>query len=129
MCAISPRPSLITPIMWLSCARSQRSTIYRGRMHQDAASSDILDRAAQFYTDRLTTPVLGYLAERGFPESFVRMRRIGYAPVSSSRGLLVRQIRATARSNGTRLLREAVEAGLVFEDKAGPARDFFASEI
>ena len=97
--------------------------------HHETASSDILDRAAQFYTDRLTTPVLGYLAERGFPESFVRMRRIGYAPVSSSRGLLVRQIRATARSNGTRLLREAVEAGLVFEDKAGPARDFFASEI
>jgi len=126
---LHPRPSLITPIMWLSCARSQRSTIYRGRMHQDAASSDILDRAAQFYTDHLTAPVLGYLADRGFPEAFVRQRRIGYAPVSSSsRNLLVREIRSTTRSNGTRLLQEAIEAGLVVQDKTGAVRDFFASE-
>ena len=98
-------------------------------MHQDAASSDILDRAAQFYTDHLTAPVLGYLADRGFPEAFVRQRRIGYAPVSSSsRNLLVREIRSTTRSNGTRLLQEAIEAGLVVQDKTGTVRDFFASE-
>ena len=58
--------------------------------HQEPASSDILDRAAQFYGNRLTAPVLHYLAGRGFPEPFVRQRRIGYAPVSSSRDLLVR---------------------------------------
>jgi DNA primase len=96
--------------------------------HQDAASSDILDRAAQFYAGRLTAPVLRYMAERGFPEAFVRQRRIGYAPVSSTRDMLVREIRSTARSNGTQLLREAIEAGLVVQDKAGATRDFFFSE-
>jgi DNA primase len=96
--------------------------------HQEPASSDILDRAAQLYADRLTAPVLRYLAERGFPETFVRQRRIGYAPVSSTRDLLVRQVREAAKSNGTQVLREAVEAGLVVQDRAGLVRDFFASE-
>jgi hypothetical protein len=64
-----------------------------------------------------------------FHELFVRQRRIGYAPVSSSsREMLVRHIRGAARSNGTQALREAIEAGLVVEDKAGTARGFFASE-
>jgi DNA primase len=96
--------------------------------HQESASSDVLDRVARFYADRLTVPVLRYLAERGFPETFVRQRRMGYAPISSSRDLLVREIRSTTRSNGTQLLRGAIEAGLVVEDKAGRVRDFFASE-
>jgi DNA primase len=96
--------------------------------HHEPASSDILDRAAQFYAGRLTAPVVRYLAERGFPEPFVRQRRIGYAPVSSLRDLLVREIRSTTGSNGTQLLQEAIEAGLVVQDKAGAARDFFASE-
>ena len=75
------------------------------------------------------TPVLRYLAERGFPEPFVRQYRIGYAPVaSSSRDLLVRQIRAVAGANRTQLLPEAIEAGLVAQDKVGAMRDFFASE-
>jgi hypothetical protein len=61
--------------------------------HEEAASSDILDRAAQFYASRLTAPVIRYLADRGFPEAFVRKRRIGYAPVSPSwRDILVRHI-------------------------------------
>jgi DNA primase len=97
-------------------------------MHQDAASSDILDRAAMFYSGGLTTPVLRYLAERSFPEAFLRQRRIGYAAVSSSRDLLVREIRATTKSNGIQLLQQAIEAGLVVRDKAGAVRDFFASE-
>jgi DNA primase len=96
--------------------------------HQEAASSDILDRAAQFYANRLTAPVLHYLAGRGFPEAFVRQRRIGYAPVSSTRDMFVREIRGPARSNGTHVLREAIDAGLVVQDKAGGTRDFFASE-
>jgi DNA primase len=97
--------------------------------HHEPASSDVLDRAAQFYADRLTAPVLSYLAGRGFPEAFVRQRLIGYAPVSSSsRDMLVREIRGAARSNGTQVLREAIEAGLVVQDKAGGTRDFFASE-
>jgi DNA primase len=96
--------------------------------HYEPPSSDVLDRAAQFYAGRLTAPVLRYLTERGFPEAFVRQRRIGYAPVSSSRDLLVREIRSMTRSNGTQLLQEAIEAGLVMRDKAGTTRDFFASE-
>ena len=32
------------------------------------------------------------------------------------------------RLKGTQLLREAIEAGLVVEDKSGLVRDFFASE-
>jgi len=88
----------------------------------------VLDRVAQFYADRLTVPVLRYLAERGFPETFVRQRRIGYAPISSSRDLLVREIRAMTKSNGIQLLQQAIEAGLVVRDKAGAVRDFFASE-
>ena len=64
-------------------------------------SSDVLDRAAQFYAGRLTAPVLRYLAGRGFPEAFVRQRRIGYAPVSSTRDMFVREIRGAARPNGT----------------------------
>jgi DNA primase len=67
----------------------------------------VLDRTAQFYAGQLTAPVLGYLAKRGFPEAFVRQRRIGYAPVSSSsRDLLVRQIREAVRSNETQVLQE-----------------------
>jgi DNA primase len=96
--------------------------------HHEPASSDVLDRAAQFYAGRLTAPVLRYLIDRGFPETFVRQRRIGYAPVSSSRDLLVREIRSMTRSKGIQLLREAIEAGLVMRDKAGTTRDFFASE-
>ena len=96
--------------------------------HQEPAASDVLDRVAQFYADRLTVPVLRYLAERGFPETFVRQRRIGYAPISSSRDLLVREIRAMTKSNGIQLLQQAIEAGLVVRDKAGAVRDFFASE-
>jgi len=96
--------------------------------HHEPASSDVLDRATQFYAGRLTAPVLRYLAERGFPEIFVRHRRIGYAPVSSSRDLLVHQIRGAARANGPQLLQEAIEAGLVVQDKTGRVRDFFASE-
>jgi DNA primase len=97
--------------------------------HHEPAPSDILDCAAQFYAGRLTASVLRYLADRGFPEAFVRQRRIGYAPVaSSSRDLLVRQIRGVARSNVTQVLREAIEAGLVVQDNKGGARDFFASE-
>ena len=69
--------------------------------HHEPASSDILDRAAQFYAGRLTAPVLRYLADRGFPEAFVRQRRIGYAPVSSTRDMFVREIRGAARPNGT----------------------------
>jgi DNA primase len=94
----------------------------------EPASSNILDRAAQFYAGHLTAPVLRYLADRGFPEAFVRQRRIGYAPVSSTRDMLVRQIWGVARSNGTQVLREAIDAGLVVQDKAGGVRDFFASE-
>jgi DNA primase len=97
--------------------------------HQEAVSSDVLDHAARFYAGRLSAPALRYLAERGFPEPFVRQRRIGYAPVSSSsRDMLVREIRATVRSNGTKLLQEAIKAGLVVHDEAGAVRDFFASE-
>jgi hypothetical protein len=66
-------------------------------------SSDMPDRAAQFYAGRLTAPVFRYLADRRFPEPFVRQRRIGYAPVSSTRDLLVRHIRAAARSNRTQI--------------------------
>src|SRR6516165_3190722 len=33
-----------------------------------------------------------------------------------------------ARSNGDQLLQEAIEAGLVVQDKMGRVRDFFASE-
>ena len=91
-------------------------------------SSDVLDRAAEFYAGRLTAPVLRYLDDRSFPEAFVRQRRIGYAPVSSTRDLLVRQFRGAAKSNGTQLLQEAIEAGLVVQDNAGEVRDFFASE-
>src|SRR6516164_4302496 len=40
--------------------------------HHESSSSDVLDRAAQIYAGRLTAPVLGYLAGRGFPEAFVR---------------------------------------------------------
>ena len=69
--------------------------------HQEPASSDILDRAAQFYGNRLTAPILHYLAGRGFPEAFLRQRRIGYAPVSSTRDMFVREIRGAARPNGT----------------------------
>jgi hypothetical protein len=100
------------------------------RTHRaEAAGPEVAARAAaQFYADRLTAPVLRYLAGRGFPETFVRQRRIGYALVSSTRDLLVRQIRGAARSNGTQLLREAIEDGLVVQDKAGNMRDFFASE-
>jgi DNA primase len=94
----------------------------------EPVSSDVLDRAAQFYAGRITAPVLRYLAGRGFPEPFVRQYRIGYAPVTSSRDLLVRQIRAVAGANRTQLLPEAIEAGLVVQDKAGGPRDFFASE-
>ena len=96
--------------------------------HHEPALSDVVERAARFYAGRLTAPVLRYLAGRGFPEPFVRQRRIGYAPVSSLRDLLVREIRSTTRSNGTQLLREAIEAGLVVQDKAGAVRDFFACE-
>ena len=95
---------------------------------QQAGSSDVLDRAAQFYAGRLTTAALRYLTERGFPEAVVRQLRIGYAPVSPSRDLLIREIRSTTRSNGTKLLREAIEAGLVVQDKASGTRDFFVSE-
>ena len=84
---------------------------------REAVSSDVLDRAAQFYADRLTAPVLRYLAGRGFPGAFVRQRRIGYAPVSSSRDLLVRQIRGAPRANGPQVLHEAIEAGLVFRTR------------
>jgi hypothetical protein len=90
--------------------------------HHEPASSDVLDRAAQVYAGRLTAPVLRYLAERGFPETFVRQRRIGYAPVSSMPDLLVRQIRAAARSNETRFLQEGIEAGLVVQDRSGRSR-------
>ena len=96
--------------------------------HHEPPSSHVLDRAAQFYAGRLTAPVLRYLADRGFPEPFVRQRRIGYAPVSSTRDLLVRQIRSTAGSNGTQFFQEAIEAGLVVRDKVGHVRDFFATE-
>jgi hypothetical protein len=95
---------------------------------QQAGSSDVLDRAAQFYAGRLTTAALRYLTERGFPEAVVRQHRIGYAPVSPSRDLLIREIRSTTRSNRTKLLREAIEAGLVVQDKASGTRDFFVSE-
>src|SRR6516225_123677 len=74
--------------------------------HHEPASSDVLDRAAQFYAGRLTAPVLRYLVDRGFPEAFVRQRRIGYAPVSSTRDLLVREIQSTTKSNGTKLLQQ-----------------------
>ena len=59
----------------------------------------------------------------------MRQYRIGYTPVaSSSRDLLVCQIRAVAGANRTQLLPEAIEAGLVVQDKVGAMRDFFASE-
>jgi DNA primase len=95
---------------------------------QEPFSSDVLDRAAQFYAGRLTAPVLRYLADRGLPEAFVRQRRIGYAPVSSTRDMLVREIQSMTGSDGTQLLREAIEAGLVVQDKTGGLRHSFASE-
>ena len=39
--------------------------------------------------------------------------------------LLVPEIRSTTRSKGTRLVPEAIEVGLVVQDKTGPVRDFF----
>jgi DNA primase len=94
----------------------------------EAPSSDVLDLVAQFCAGRLTAPVLCYLIDRGFPEAFVRQRRIGCAPVSSTRDMLVRQIRGAARPNGTQVLRESIEAGLVVQDKVRAVPDFFASE-
>jgi hypothetical protein len=71
--------------------------------NQEPFSSDVLDRAAQFYAGRLTASVIRYLGGRGFPDPFVCLRRMGCASVSSSRDLLVREIRSMARSNGTQL--------------------------
>jgi hypothetical protein len=96
--------------------------------HHETASSDILDRAAQF----IRTSHCSGARPLGRP----RLSRSVRAPAphrvragsSSSRNLLVREIRSTTRSNGTRLLQEAIEAGLVVQDKPGGARDFFASE-
>jgi hypothetical protein len=37
-----------------------------------------MEHVAQVCAARLTAPILCYLAERGFPESFVHQRRISY---------------------------------------------------
>jgi DNA primase len=43
----------------------------------------ILTLAAKFYAEQLCPDVLAYLGRRGFPETFVRKWRIGYAPQQS----------------------------------------------
>ncbi len=43
----------------------------------------ILTLAAKFYAEQLCADVLAYLGRRGFPETFVRKWRIGYAPQQS----------------------------------------------
>ncbi len=43
----------------------------------------ILTLAAKFYAEQLCPDVLAYLGRRGFPETFVRKWRIGYAPPQS----------------------------------------------
>jgi DNA primase catalytic core len=86
--------------------------------------NDVIHRAARFYQRGLTTPVLEYLAGRGFPEPFVRERQIGYVPVGT--GTTTTRLADEARKVG--LIDDAVTAGLVLKYRNGRYRDFFWSD-
>lgn len=86
--------------------------------------SDVIHRAARFYQRGLTKPVLEYLAGRGFPETFVKERQIGYVPVGTD--ATTTRLADEARKAG--LIDEAVTAGLVLKYRNGRLRDFFWSD-
>jgi hypothetical protein len=82
----------------------------------------VMARAADFYARHLGPDILHALADRGFPEDFVRARRIGYAPGGAER--YMRLLADAAAKAG--MLDAALEAGLVVPHPQGP-RDFFWS--
>jgi len=87
--------------------------------------SNVIDRTTRAYERELTQSVLEYLAGRGFPEAFVKERRIGHVPV----GTQATQTRIADLASKYNVLKEAVGAGLVLETKSGKVdRDFFWSE-
>lgn len=84
----------------------------------------IMDRAARFYERGLTPEVVAALAARGFPEAFVRERRIGYAPI----GTEATKRRLTSAVTKAGVLSDALAAGLVLRTRGGDLRDLFWSD-
>jgi len=83
----------------------------------------VLTRAAKFYNRQLTPEVLAYLANRGFPEAFVRQQLIGYAPPTETRTTLTESVNKAGKTE------EALDAKiLVHDNRTKELRDFFGSD-
>lgn len=93
----------------------ERSTLPDPRGHLFATAADA-------YAGLLTPQAVQYLVSRGFPESFVRSKQIGYAP-ERPKAFLAGQLKAKGLS-----LHEAQSAGLVVRTANGQSvRDAFAA--
>jgi DNA primase catalytic core len=80
-------------------------------------TSRLFAEAVGLYEAHLTPAVLDYLRGRGFPEDFIRAKRVGYAP-DKARTLLSRHLKRQGHS-----LRDAEAAGLVVRSSPSAVRD------
>jgi len=88
----------------------------RGRQKPQPDTA-LFDIAADLYATTLPPSALEYLRRRGFPEAFVRMKKVGYAP-EKPRGFLASHLKGRGVD-----LREAEKAGLVVRTSAQTVRD------
>jgi DNA primase catalytic core len=82
-----------------------------------------LDAAMQYYARELTGPPQAYLAQRGFPEAFLKEHRVGYASTRPGFGL-------TRFAEAQQFDRAAETAGLIQKPTdTRPRRDYFLGRI
>ncbi|HLW46140.1 MAG TPA: CHC2 zinc finger domain-containing protein [bacterium] len=82
-----------------------------------------LDAATQYYARELTGPSVTYLAQRGFPEAFLKEHHVGYAAVHPGFGF-------TRFAEAQQLDHAAEAAGLIQKPTdTRPRRDYFLGRI
>lgn len=81
----------------------------------------LYELAARLYSQALTEDATQYLARRGLPPEFVRLKRVGYAP-QQARGYLASHLKKSGAD-----LRQAEAAGLVTRSGQNTVRDTFAT--
>ena len=119
--ALDGYPDYITTLKALA---ERQHVPWPGRNGDDtSAATRVLDAATAYYARELTGPPLTYLTQRGFPEAFLKLQHVGYAPARPGYGF-------TRFADAQEFARTAEALGLI--QKSTPTRsrrDYFLGRI